>query len=138
MESDEEIRELLERVRTVAVLGIKDSAAEDAYRVSAYLQRHDYALRPVNPKLQRVLGEPCVARLAELPETPDLVDVFRAPQHLPAHAEEILALPARPRAVWFQLGIRHPQAAQVLEAEGIAVVQDRCLMVEHRRLLGGG
>ncbi len=134
--SDDEIRNLLERVKTVAVLGIKEGAAQDAYRVPAYLQAHGYRILPVNPKLDEVLGERAVARLGELDATPDLVDVFRAPQHVPAHADEILAMEPRPRAVWLQLGIRDDASARRLEAAGIAVVQDRCIMVEHRRLIG--
>jgi len=85
-----------------------------------------------------VLGERCVATLAELAEPADLVDVFRAPQHLPGHTDEILALRPLPRAVWLQLGIRDDASAERLAAAGIRVVQDRCLMVEHRRLLPGG
>lgn len=133
LEDDDALRALLSEVRTIAVLGVKAGSDEDAFRVPAYLQEHGYRILPVNPKLARVLGEACVPRLADLSETPDLVDVFRAPQHLPAHVDEILALPRRPRAVWLQLGIRHPATARLEEA-GIDVVEDRCIMVEHRRL----
>ena len=136
-ESDAEIRELLARARTIAVVGIKAGADEDAFRVPDYLQRHGYRIVPVTPRLERVLGEPAVASLREVREPVDLVDLFRAPQHVPAHADEVLAMSPRPRAVWLQLGIRHDEAARRLEAAGIAVVQDRCIMVEHRRLLGG-
>jgi predicted CoA-binding protein len=92
----------------------------------------------VNPKLagQAVLGVRAVTSLAELGETPDLVNVFRAPQYVAGHADEILAMQPRPRAVWLQLGIRDDASARRLEAAGIAVVQDRCIMVEHRRLVG--
>lgn len=134
--SDDALRALLRSVHRVAVLGIKSGAGDDAFRVPRYLQRCGYRILPVNPKLEEVLGEPCVPRLADLPETPDLVDVFRAPAHLPAHVDEILALPERPRAVWLQLGVRHPEATARLEAAGIDVVEDRCIMVDHRRLLG--
>jgi predicted CoA-binding protein len=137
-ESDDALREILERVHTIAVVGIKDREAEDAYRVPRYLQQQGYRIVPVNPKLQRVLGEPAFARLADLPDPVDLVDVFRAPEFLPAHADEILALPRRPLAVWLQLGIRHDTAAERLRAAGIRVVQDRCILIEHRRLLGSG
>lgn len=133
LRDDDALRGLLARVRSIAVVGIKEGSHEDAFRVPAYLQEHGYRILPVNPKLERVLGERCVGRLAELGETPDLVDLFRAPEHVPAHVEEILALPSRPRAVWLQLGIRHPSTARLEEA-GIDVVEDRCLMVEHRRL----
>ena len=137
--SDAELRDLLQRTKTVAVLGIKDAPSEDAHRVPAYLQAHGYRLLPVNPKLagRAVLGVRAVASLAELAEAPDLVNVFRAPQYVAGHADEILALQPRPRAVWLQLGIRDDASARRLEAAGIAVVQDRCIMVEHRRLVGG-
>jgi len=137
---DRKLCDLLRAVRSVAVLGVKASPDEDAHRVAAYLQDAGYRILPVNPKLDRVLGRPCapsLAAAADVDGAPDLVDVFRAPAHLPGHVDEILALRTPPRAVWFQLGIRHHEAAARLEAVGIAVVQDRCLMVEHRRLLGG-
>jgi predicted CoA-binding protein len=135
--SDADLRRLLAAVRTIAVLGMKAAPEADAFRVPVYLQRQGYRIRPVSPKLERVLGERAVACLADLAETPDLVDVFRAPEHVPGHVEEILAMRPLPRGVWLQLGIRHDEAAARLEAAGVAVVEDRCIMVEHRRLLGG-
>jgi len=134
--SDDEIRELLSRARTIAVVGIKAGEEEDAHRVPAYLQQQGYRILPVSPKLDRVLGEAVRPSLRELREPVDLVNLFRAPQHVPAHAEEILAMSPLPRTVWLQLGIRHDEAAGRLEAAGITVVQDRCIMVDHRRLLG--
>ena len=136
-ESDEELRELLAGTRTIAVVGIKAGASDDAFRVPAYLQERGYRIVPVSPKLERVLGEPAVASLRELREPVDLVDLFRAPQHVPGHVDEILAMSPRPRAVWMQLGVSCDESARRLEAAGIAVVQDRCIMVDHRRLLGG-
>ncbi len=137
MHGDAELRELLRRVRSIAVLGMKDGADDDAFRVPRYMQAHGYRIIPINPKLETVLGEPAKATLAEIAGGVDLVNVFRASQHVPAHVNEILALSPRPLAVWLQLGIRNDEAAARLAAAGIAVVQDRCLMVEHRRLLGG-
>jgi predicted CoA-binding protein len=133
---DPELRDLLRSVRTIAVLGIKAGAQDDAFRVPLYMQRHGYRILPVSPKLDSVLGERVAPSLAALEETPEMIDVFRAPQHIPGHVDEILALPWRPRAVWLQLGIAHPATAR-LESAGIAVVEDLCLMVEHARLLGG-
>jgi predicted CoA-binding protein len=104
--------------------------------VPAYLQARGYRVLPVNPKLREVLGERAVTSLGELDVTPDLVDVFRAPRFVPAHTDEILALEPRPKAVWLQLGIRDDASARRLEAAGLRVVQDRCIMVEHRRLIG--
>lgn len=134
LERDDDIRELLRGTRTVAVLGIKGDPDQDAYRVPAYLQARGMRLLPVNPKLEHVLGEPAVASLSDLPEAPDLVNVFRAPRHLADHLPEILALDPPPRGVWLQLGIRDDAFARRLEDAGIAVVEDRCLMVEHARL----
>jgi hypothetical protein len=134
--TDSELAELLRGVQSVAVVGIKADPGEDAHRVPRYLQACGYRILPVSPKCSEVLGERCVATLAELREPVDLVNLFRAPQHVAAHAEEILALRPLPRAVWLQLGIRDDASAERLEAAGVRVVQDRCLMVEHRRLLG--
>lgn len=133
-EGDALLRELLADVKTIAVVGMKDDESEDAFRVPRYLQEHGYRIRPVNPKLGRVLGERAVASLSDLDEPVDLVSLFRAPDHIPAHVDEILAMDPPPRAVWMQLGIVHGGAAARLRAAGITVVQDRCIMVDHRRL----
>jgi predicted CoA-binding protein len=101
------------------------------------MQEHGYRVVPISPKLTEVLGEPAVASLGALHEPVDLVNLFRAPQHLPAHVDEILALPRKPFAVWFQLGIRNDEAAARLERAGIRVVQDACWMVEHARVVEG-
>jgi len=133
-QSDDELRALLSSARSIAVVGIKDHESEDAYRVPRYLQQQGYRIVPVNPKLRRVLGERCYASLSEVEQPVDLVDLFRAPDHVPAHVDEILAMSPRPAGVWMQLGIVHGAAAARLRTAGIAVVQDRCIMVEHRRL----
>jgi predicted CoA-binding protein len=137
MREDAEMREILDRCRTLAVVGIKAGARDDAFRVPRYMQEHGYRIVPVNPRLDVVLGERAVASLREVAEPIDLVNLFRAPSHVPAHVDEILALSPRPFAVWLQLGIRHDDAARRLRAAGLRVVQDRCLMVEHARLCGG-
>ena len=134
LESDAELRSVLSRTRTIAVLGAKAQWGEDAWNVPRYLERVGYAVRAVNPKLARWGDAPAWPTLAALPEAVDLIDVFRAPAHLPGHVDEILALPWRPHCVWFELGIRDDSSAARLEAAGIAVVQDRCAMTEHRRL----
>ena len=136
IERDEELRDLLAGVATIAVVGAKAGPDDDAFQVPAYLQRQGYRIVPVSPKLAEVLGERAFASLREVPVPVDLVDVFRAPRHVPAHVDEVLALEPRPRAVWLQLGISHAESTRRLEAAGIAVVEDRCILVEHRRLLG--
>ncbi len=135
MESDAEVRAAIEATRTIAVLGAKTGASDDAWEVPHYLRSVGFRIQAVSPKLATWEGEPAYPSLAALPEPVDLIDVFRASRHVPAHADEILALPWRPRVVWLQLGIRHDEAAARLEEAGIRVVQDRCLLVEHRRLL---
>ena len=127
------IRRLLETVHRIAVLGIKNGVDDDARRVPAYLQAQGYRILPVNPRLESVLDEPCYSALSELPEAVDLINVFRAPEHIPGHVDEILALRVRPSAVWMQLGIRHEESALRLHEAGIAVVQNRCIEVDHRR-----
>ena len=122
----------------VGVLGAKGEAGQPAYYVPAYLKAHGYRVLPVNPTRdgERIFGEPVVATLADLGESPDVVEIFRRPQFLQAHAAEIVRLPRTPAVVWFQLGIRNDGAAETLARAGIRVVQDRCMMPEHRRLLG--
>ena len=137
IDDDEGLARILREGRRVAVLGLKVGAGEPAYYVPAYLQAHGYEIAAVNPTLagREVLGVRVASALADL-EGADVIDVFRRPEFLPGHAAEILALAWRPAVVWFQLGIRHDGAAERLARAGIRVVQDRCMMPEHRRLLG--
>jgi predicted CoA-binding protein len=128
---------ILREAKTVAVLGAKADATKPAYFVPAYLHAQGYQIRPVNPKIagRSVHDATAVARLADLGEPVDVIEIFRRPEALPDHAREILALPWRPTAVWFQLGIRNDAAAEMLARAGIRVVQNRCMMPEHRRLV---
>ena len=133
--SDSQIRELLDTIRTVAVLGARPASMSHkaAFYVPQALQQMGLAIRPVvvhEHQDHQILGEPVHRRLADVPGPIDLVDVFRRPQDLPPHLDDILA--SRPRAVWLQSGIRHDAFAERLAREGIQVVQDRCLMVEYR------
>ena len=134
LESTGEIRALLERTRRIAVLGIKTpETGAPAFYVPEYAQHAGYEIIPVPvyfPEVTEILDEPVYRRLADVPGEIDLVNVFRRPKDIPAHVDDILA--ARPRAVWFQLGIRHDEVAERLAREGIDVVQDRCLLVELR------
>lgn len=131
--SDRELRALLESTRTIAVLGIKAGEHEDAFRVPRYMQRHGFSIVPVSPKLAEVLGERALAGVGEISEPVDMINVFRAPANVPAHVDEILAMKHKPKSVWLQLGIAHPATLR-LEAAGIAVVEDLCLMALHARL----
>jgi predicted CoA-binding protein len=137
VDDDAALTRILREAHTIAVLGAKAQPSEPAHYVPAYLAREGYRVLPVNPTLAgtQVLGEPVVPTLADLSGPVDVIDVFRRPEYLPGHATEILALAWRPAVVWFQLGIRHAGAAQRLARAGIRVVQDRCMMPEHRRLM---
>ena len=130
------IAKLLESAATIAVVGIKDRESEDAFRVPQYMQGAGYRIVPINPKVDTVLDEPCRSSLSEIDEKIDIVNLFRASEHIEGHVDEILALDPRPGAVWMQLGIHHGPSAQRLRAAGIEVIQDRCIMVDHKRLHG--
>ncbi len=134
-DDDSELLEILQSSKTIAVVGIKDRESEDAYRIPEYMQSNGWKIVPINPSVDSVLGETAFDCLADVECPIDLVNLFRAPEHIPKHVEEILALKPLPKAVWMQLGIYHGKAASELRAAGIAVVQDRCIMVEHRRLI---
>ena len=136
---DAGLERILTTARTVAVLGAKAGDAQPAFYVPAYLAARGYRILPVNPTLigHALFGMPVAPTLADLAEPADVIEVFRRQEFLPGHAREILSLPWRPAAVWFQLGIRHDGAAETLARAGILVVQDRCMMPEHRRLIGG-
>lgn len=138
LEDDDAIRAALGMVRMIAVVGFKDDPSADAYRIPAYMAAAGYRILAVNPKLagREALGTAAVATLLDLAEPVDLVDVFRAPAHVPDHAREALAMRPLPRIFWMQLGISEPASAEALARAGVAVVQDRCLLIEHRRLLG--
>lgn len=130
------IDRLLSSMRRIAVLGIKPEsrAGQPAHMIPAYLVRQGYEVVPVPvyyPEVDTILGKPVHCSLRDVPGRIDLVDVFRKPQDLMPHLDDVLA--AKPRAVWLQTGIRHDAFAEALLAAGIDVVQDACLMVEHRR-----
>lgn len=132
LDSDAAISALLDRVRSVAVLGIKTpETGAPAFYVPEYAQRAGLKIYPVPvyyPDVTEILGEPVVRSVRAIDDRVDLVNVFRRPQDIPQHVDDLLA--ARPRAVWFQLGIRHDDVAEELARNDIHVVQDRCLLVE--------
>ena len=138
LHTDNEIRALLEATRTIAVLGIKPEthAYQPAFYVSQYMANAGYDVIPVPvyyPEVTEILGRPVFRHLHEIPGDIDLLNVFRRSEDIPKHTEEILA--KKPKAVWFQLGIRNDEVAETLAEAGIKIVQDRCLMVEHRELM---
>jgi len=139
IEDSRGIRRIVEASTRIAVLGIKTEAqsGQPAFYVPRYLVEVGLDVVPVPvyyPEVTQILELPVYRRLVDIPGEIDLVDVFRRPQDIAAHVDDILA--KRPAAVWFQQGIRNEEAAERLARAGIQVVQDRCLMVEHRRLIG--
>jgi len=134
LESNAQISALLERVRTIAVLGIKIAESRaPAFYVPEHAQRAGYKILPVPvyyPEVTEILGEPVYRRVQDAPPPVDMVNVFRRPQDIPQHVDDILA--AKPSAVWMQLGIRNDEVAEQLARAGIDVVQDKCLLVELR------
>jgi uncharacterized protein len=137
LERDNEILDVLRDTRTIAVLGIKPEtkASQAAFYVAQYMKSAGYEVIPVPvyyPEVTRILGETIYRTVSGIGRPIDMVNVFRRPHDIPPHIDDIIA--ANPKSVWFQLGIRNDQAARRLADAGIKVVQDRCLMIEHRRL----
>lgn len=135
MTSRAELRTLLESVRCIAILGLSNNPMRASNEVAGFLLRRGYECVGVNPGLagQTIHGMPIVARLADLPEPVDMVDVFRAPEALPAIVDEVLAMVPRPRILWTQLGVVHEAAAAKARAAGLIVVMDQCPKI----VLGG-
>lgn len=132
-----EIRKLLKETRTIAVLGIKTEvqASQPAFYVPSYLQTAGFQVIPVPvyyPSVTQILGQQVFRRLVDIPNDVDLVNVFRRSQEVPLHVDDILE--KKPKAVWLQSGIRNDAVAETLAKAGIKVVQDRCIMVDHRYL----
>ena len=130
MNEPEVLRRMLQ-AETIAVVGLSDDPQRPSHYVSRYMQAQGRRILPVNPGLQQVLGEPCYASLSDLPVLPQMVNVFRLPRAIPAIVDEMIRLGLR--QLWVQQGIVNTAAAATAEQNGIAVVMDRCLMVEHRR-----
>lgn len=133
--SDQEIERLLRTVKTIAVVGLSEKPDRDSYVVARYLQAHGYRIVPVNPAAEEILGERSYPDLASIPAeiVMDVVDIFRKPEFIPAIVDAAIARGVR--AVWMQLGLAHNAAAEKARAAGLAVVMNRCIKVEHARLI---
>lgn len=130
---DQQIRALLKRITSIAVIGLSDNPDRPSHEVALSLQQFGYRVIPVNPGQSEVLGEISYPELSAMPQPVQLVDVFRAPEHVPGIVAECieLGLPA----LWLQEGVVHPEAAQQAQDAGITVVMDRCIYKEYKRLL---
>ena len=129
-----EAREILQRYRRIAIVGLSSNPSRPSYRVAVHLQAYGYDIVPVNPTVDEVLGIAAVPTLAEAGPL-EIVDVFRRPAEVPAVVDEAIELGAQ--AIWLQLGLRDDDAAARARAAGIAFVQDRCIKMEHCRFFGG-
>ena len=135
IETSDGIRRVIAETRRIAVLGIKQEFDRPAFYVPEYAQKAGYEIVPVPvfyPDAAEILGQPVYRTVSAIPGDVDMVNVFRRPEDIPPHVDDIIA--KKPGSVWFQLGIRNGDAAERLAKAGIDVVQDRCLMVELQRL----
>jgi uncharacterized protein len=135
LETPAQIRELLENTHRIAVLGIKPDAQQPAFYVPEYAQQAGYEIVPVPvyyKELTEMLGQNVYRKLIDIPGEIDMVNVFRRPNDIPPHVDDIIA--KKPKSVWFQLGIRNDEAAEQLARAGIDLVQDHCLLVELRNI----
>lgn len=134
----DEVRQVLKTHRRVVVLGIKPESrgSQPAHYVADYLDKHGYDVVPAPvyyPEVEEILGKPVVRDITTIEGDVDIVDVFRRSEDIDQHVDDIIEL--GPKLVWFQLGIRNDHAAQRLAEAGIRVIQDRCMLADHRRLL---
>jgi predicted CoA-binding protein len=126
---------ILAQSRVVAVVGLSPHWYRPSYFAAKYLQEHGYRVVPVNPNCTEILGETCYADVAAIPGPVDIVDCFRKAEEMPALAHAAVAKGAK--ALWMQLGLRSDEAAGIASAAGLDVVMDRCVKIEHARLMGG-
>jgi len=142
--SQNNIREILTKYKTVAIVGLSRDPTKDSYRVAEYLKKHSFHIVSVNPFVDEVLGEKSYKSLLDLPvgvqKTLDIVDIFRPSAEVSPIMEQVVHLKkshAVPYVVWMQLGITNEQAAETARREGLTVVMNKCIMREHKRLFGG-
>jgi len=128
------IQSIINRAKTIAIVGLSPNELRASHFVGYYLRRHGFDVIPVNPREESILGVRSYPSLSEVPERIDVVDVFRAPDAVPAIATE--AVSAGAGALWLQYGVISPEGAEIAERGGLDVVMDRCLKVEHARYLG--
>jgi hypothetical protein len=136
---DSQVRDLLHRAKTIAVVGMSDKPERDSYAVGAYLLGKGYRVIPVNPSVTEILGQRSYPSLQDIPaETAiDIVDVFRKSEAVPAILDEVLSRPSLPKAIWLQIGVRDEASKERARSKNLTFIQDTCIMVQHRRLFPG-
>jgi uncharacterized protein len=130
---DSDIKEILENAKTIAILGLSPKPERESNKVARYLKDHGYSIIPVRPGRQEILGQSAYATLDDIKKNVDIVDVFRNPEQILPHAHEAIRM--QPKVFWMQLGIENQDAASLLIKAGIDVVMNRCIKIEHDRLL---
>ncbi|PSR29809.1 MAG: CoA-binding protein [Sulfobacillus thermosulfidooxidans] len=131
---DEQIRQILQQYRYVAIVGLSPKEDRPSFQVAQFLKDHGYHIVPVHPQAQTILGEKVYPRLEDIPFAIDIVDVFRRPEDTPAVAESAVRIGAK--VLWLQLGIQNEIARSIAETGGLQVIEDRCMKIEYGRLLG--
>ncbi len=134
MNNDYELRKILTKSKTIATVGFSSNPQRPGYYVPEYLLNQGYHVIPVNPSLQEILGQKAYPDLLSVPEPVDVVQIFRPPDQVPAVVDQAIQIGAK--AVWMQIGAVNQEAAQKAADAGLTVVTDRCMMVEHKRLVG--
>lgn len=132
--SDEEIRKILTETKKIAIVGLSNKPDRDSYKVAKYLQEAGYEIIPVNPVVDEVLGVKAVRSLEELPTSVDLIDVFRRSEETVPVAK--MAVKTGAKVFWLQLGIENEEAERIAREGGMEVVMNRCIKIEHARLIG--
>jgi predicted CoA-binding protein len=130
--TENEIRDILEKYKTVAVVGLSDKPERDSHSVAKYLKEHGYTIIPVNPARSEILGEKSYPDLMSIPQPVDIVDIFRKTEAIPAIVDEAIKIKAK--VVWMQLGLAHEESARKAREAGLAAVQSKCMKVEHAKL----
>ncbi|WP_028575148.1 CoA-binding protein [Desulfonatronovibrio hydrogenovorans] len=133
---DQDLKNLFQKARTIAVVGAKDKAGQPVDMVGRYLIAAGYQVVPVHPVRQNVWGLETWKSILDIPFAVDIVDLFRAARYCPEHAREVMALSCRPSAFWMQSGIRSLEAEIILKKAQVLVVQDMCIKTQHLRLMG--
>lgn len=131
-----DLKRILEQTKTVAVVGLSPNPERPSHGIAQYLQEQGYRIIPINPMVEKVLGETSYPHLKVVPETVDVVQIFRRPEDIPSIAEDAIAIGAK--IIWMQVGIVHQEAAEQARRAGLQVVMDRCMRATHRELSASG
>ena len=129
------LRRILTENKTIAVVGLSANWWRPSFFAAKYMQDHGYRIIPVNPNYDEILGEKCYDRVEEIPDQVEVVDIFQRPEVTPALAQSAVAIGAR--VLWMQIGVVNDESARIAELGGLEVVMNRCVKIEHARLLGG-